>query len=114
MFSERSSINRKKDSQSHHLSTRIGKEEPIVLCYNNSDKLDCINGCKRTQSTNSPLPLTTFVRGTEQEAKDACDRIIVNRWIPYQRGGYSWINSQISEEYTMFEQFGNGYGIGYG
>jgi hypothetical protein len=52
-----------------------------------------------------------YVRGTEQEAKDACrSHHSNNRWRPYQRGGYSWFNySHISEGYTMFEQFRNGY-----
>ena len=51
-----------------------------------------------------------YVRGTEQEAKDACrSHHSDNRWRPYQRGGYSWFNSHISEGYTMFEQFRNGY-----
>ena len=57
-----------------------------------------------------------YVRGTEQEARDACrfaDRIMVTTgggwWRPYQRGGYSWFNSHISEGNAMFEQFRNGY-----
>ena len=51
-----------------------------------------------------------YVRGTEQEARDACrSHHSDNRWRPYQRGGYSWFNSHISEGYTMFEQFRNGY-----
>ena len=52
MFSKRNSINtrNKKDSQSHHLSTRIEKEEPTVLCYNNSDSY-CSNGRKQQTDT---------------------------------------------------------------
>ena len=51
-----------------------------------------------------------YVRGTEQEARDACrSHHSDNRWRPYQRGGYSWFNSHISEGYAMFEQFRNGY-----
>ena len=47
-----------------------------------------------------------YVRGTEQEARDACrSHHSDNRWRPHQRGGYSWFNSHISEGYTMFEQF---------
>jgi hypothetical protein len=47
-----------------------------------------------------------YLRGTEQEAKDVCrSHHSDNRWRPYQRGGYSWLNSHISEGYTMFEQF---------
>jgi hypothetical protein len=35
-----------------------------------------------------------YVRGTEQEAQDACrSHHSDNRWRPYQRGGYSWFNS---------------------
>ena len=52
-----------------------------------------------------------YVRGTEQEAtRDACrSHHSGNRWRPYQRGGYSWFNSHVSEGYAMFEQFRNGY-----
>ena len=51
-----------------------------------------------------------YVRGTEQEARDACrSHHSDNRWRPYQRGGYSWFNSHVSEGYAMFEQFRNGY-----
>ena len=50
------------------------------------------------------------VRGTEQEARDACrSHHSDNRWRPYKHGGYSWFNSHVSEGYAMFEQFRNGY-----
>ena len=56
------------------------------------------------------LPRLHYVRGTEQEAKDACkSHHSDDRLRPYQRGGYSWFNSHILEGYTMFEQFRNGY-----
>jgi hypothetical protein len=55
------------------------------------------------------LQLLHYVRGTEQEARDACrSHHSDNRWRPYQCGGYSWFNSHVSEGYAMFEQFLNG------